>query len=65
MRMKKYLTISRRKIGRAVDQFVRSFGSQSEDLEREYKNRLREIVEELERERKRETETEQEENYKH
>ena len=65
VRMKKYLTISRRKIGRAVDQFVRSFGSQSEDLEREYKNRLREIEEELERERKRETETEQEENYKH
>ena len=50
-RMKKYLTISRRKVGRAMDKFLHTFGSASEDLEREYKSRLQEIEEEMERER--------------
>lgn len=61
-RMKKYLTISRRKVGRAMDKFLHTFGSASEDLEREYKSRLQEIEEEMERER--EKQNRKEGNYK-
>ena len=61
-RMKKYLTISRRKVGRAMDKFLHAFGSTSEDLEREYKSRLQEIEEEMERER--EKQNRKEGNYK-
>lgn len=61
-RMKKYLTISRRKVGRAMDKFLHTFGSASEDLEREYKSRLQEIEEEMEQER--EKQNRKEGNYK-
>lgn len=66
-RMKTRLTISRRKIGNALDEFLRSFGAESEGLEREYKSRLREIEDELsrEREKKKQSEEEKEENYKY
>lgn len=65
--LKKHLSISKRKIGRALDKFMESFGEESRRLEEEFCGRLREIEEELERERKHgnseETEKE-EENYK-
>ena len=66
-RMKMRLTISRRKAGKALDEFLRSFGDESESLEREFKSRLQEIEEEIARERKRENQSEQEkeENYKY
>ena len=63
-RMKKRLTISRRKVGRALDKFLRSFGSESENLECEFKNRLREIEEEMEKERKKEQQEQKEIVYK-
>ena len=50
-RLKTRLTISRRKAGKALDKFMRSFGDESESLEREFKSRLREIEEEIARER--------------
>lgn len=66
-RMKTRLTISRRKVGRALDKFFGSFGTESENLEREFTNRLREIEEEIERERDKQNYPEQgkEENYKY
>ena len=66
-RMKKRLTISRRKIGGALDSFLRSFGDESESLEREFKSRLQEIEEDMarEREKKNQSEQEKEENYKY
>ena len=65
--MKMWLTISRRKAGKALDEFLRSFGDKSESLEREFKSRLREIEEEIarEREKKNQSEEEKEENYKY
>lgn len=66
-KLKKRLAISRSKMGRALDKFMRSFGDESESLEREFKSRLREIEEEIERERekKNQSEQEKEENYKY
>ena len=66
-KLKKRLAISRSKMGRALDKFMRSFGDESESLEREFKSRLQEIEEEIARERKRENQSEQEkeENYKY
>lgn len=54
-------------MGRALDKFMRSFGDESESLEREFKSRLREIEEEIarEREKKNQSEQEKEENYKY
>lgn len=66
-RLKTRLTISRRKVGKALDKFMRSFGDESESLEREFKSRLREIEDEIarEREKKNQSEQEKEENYKY
>ena len=60
--MKKSLTLYRRKVGRAMDKFLHTVGSASEDREREYKSRLQEIEEEMERER--EKQNRKEGNYK-
>lgn len=62
--MKRRLTISRRKVGAALDQFLRSFGAESENLGRGFRNRLREIEEELEKERKKEKQKQKEGEYK-
>lgn len=51
-RLKRSLGMSRRKIDRACRKFFRSFGSESELLERDFTHRLQEIEEEIERERK-------------
>lgn len=51
-RLKRSLGISRNKIDRACRKFFRSFGSESELLERDFTHRLHEIEEEIERERK-------------
>lgn len=51
-RLKRSLGMSRRKIDRACKKFFRSFGQESELLERDFTHRLREIEEEIERERK-------------
>lgn len=66
-RMKTRLTISRRKVGKSLDQFLRSFGEESENLEREFKSRLLEIEEEIVRERKKKNQSEEEKegNYKY
>ena len=66
-RLKTRLTISRRKAGKALDEFLRSFGDESESLEREFKSRLQEIEDEIarEREKKNQSEQEKEENYKY
>lgn len=66
-RMKTRLTISRRKVGKSLDQFLRSFGEESENLEREFKSRLQEIEEEIARERKKKNQSEEEKegNYKY
>lgn len=52
MRLKRSLGMSRRKIDRACKKFFRSFGQNSELLERDFTHRLQEIEEEIERERK-------------
>ena len=66
-KLKKRLAISRSKMGRALDEFLRSFGDESESLEREFKSRLQEIEDEIarEREKKNQSEQEKEENYKY
>ena len=51
-RLKRSLGMSRRKIDRACKKFFRSFGQESELLERDFTHRLQEIEEEIERERK-------------
>lgn len=51
-RLKRSLGMSRRKIDRACKKFFRSFGAESELLERDFTRRLQEIEEEIERERK-------------
>lgn len=51
-RLKRSLGISRNKIDRACRKFFKSFGSESELLERDFTHRLQEIEEEIERERK-------------
>ena len=51
-KLKRSLGISRNKIDRAVRKFFRSFGQESELLERDFTHRLQEIEEEMERERK-------------
>ena len=51
-RLKRSLGMSRRKIDRACKKFFRSFGNESELLERDFTRRLQEIEEEIERERK-------------
>lgn len=50
--LKRSLGMSRRKIDRACKKFFRSFGNESELLERDFTRRLQEIEEEIERERK-------------
>jgi len=52
IKLKRALGISRNKIDRAVKRFFKSFGSESELLERDFTRRLQEIEEEIERERK-------------
>ena len=49
---KKSKGITRRFVNRAVKKFFRSFGTESELLERDFSRRLQEIEEEIERERK-------------
>lgn len=51
-RLKRSLGISRNKIDRACRKFFKSFGQESELLERDFTHRLQEIEEEIERERK-------------
>ncbi len=51
-RLKRSLGMSRRKIDSAFKKFFRSFGSDSELLERDFFRRLQEIEEEMEREKK-------------
>ena len=49
--LKRRLAISHRKVGKLFDGFIASFGSESELLERDFTNRLREIEKEIEEER--------------
>lgn len=51
-RLKRCLGMSRNKIDRACRKFFRSFGADSELIERDFFRRLQEIEEEIERERK-------------
>lgn len=51
-RLKRTLGISRKNIDRACKKFFKSFGQESELLERDFTNRLKEIEEEMEREKK-------------
>ncbi|WP_251546351.1 relaxase MobL [Pumilibacter intestinalis] len=51
-KLKRSLGMSRNKINRACRKFFRSFGNESELLERDFTRRLQEIEEEIERERK-------------
>lgn len=50
--LKRSLGISRNKTGRAIRKFFKSFGQESELLQRDFTHRLQEIEEEIERERK-------------
>lgn len=50
--LKRALGISRRKINSACKKFFKTFGKESEVLERDFCNRLKEIEEEIERKRK-------------
>lgn len=50
--LKRSLGISRNKIDRACRKFFKSFGQESELLERDFTHRLQEVEEEIERERK-------------
>lgn len=52
LRLKRSLDMSRKKINRACRKFFKSFGQDSELLERDFTHRLQEIEEEIERERK-------------
>lgn len=51
-KLKRSLGISRNKTDRAIKKFFRSFGQESELLERDFTHRLQEIEEEMEREKK-------------
>ena len=51
-KLKRLLGISRRKIDAAFKKFIRSFGANSELLERDFFHRLQEIEEEMEQEKK-------------
>ncbi len=51
-KLKRSLGISRNKTDRAIKKFFRSFGQNSELLERDFTERLKEIEEEMEREKK-------------
>lgn len=62
--LKRRMTISRRKISRAIDEFFLTFGEKTQELGAEYKNRLEEAEEEIRRERKKRKQAE-EENYKY
>lgn len=62
--LKRRMTISRRKIIRAIDEFFLTFGEKTQELGAEYKNRLEEAEEEIKRERKKRKQAE-EENYKY
>lgn len=50
--LKRMIDMSKRKTGHACKKFFRSFGQDSELLERDFSRRLQEIEEEIERERK-------------
>lgn len=49
--LKRRLAISHRKVGKLFDDFLASFGGDSELLERDFTNRLQEIEEEMQEER--------------
>lgn len=51
-KLKRALGISRNKVSRACKRFFKSFGAESELLERDFSHRLQEIEEEIERERR-------------
>ena len=50
--LKRMIGMSKRKTGKTCKKFLKSFGTESQMLERDFSNRLREIEEEIERERK-------------
>ena len=54
-KLKRRLGIGRRSIDRACQKFFKSFGAESELIERDFNHRLQEIEEEMERERKKES----------
>ncbi len=54
IKLKRRLNLSRNKITYACKKFFKSFGGESELLERDFTNRLKEIEEEMEREKKKE-----------
>ncbi len=56
--LKRALGISGNKVSRACRKFFRTFGQESELLERDFTNRLKEIEEEMERERKEQSSSE-------
>lgn len=58
IKLKRSLGISRNNVKRAMNRFFKSFGTESEMLERDFSHRLQEIEEEMERERKRENRSE-------
>lgn len=60
-KMKKCLGISKRKVDGMLKKFISSFGRESELLERDFTNRLREIEEEMKREKKKEKQENQKE----
>ncbi len=55
-RLKRRLTISRRKTNGMITAFIKSFGDESKWLEREYTNKLREAERAIEREKRRQSE---------
>ena len=61
---KRRLAMSRRKIKSLFGKFLRSFGEDSELLERDFSRRLQEVEEEMEKKRKQENGARQEVNSK-
>lgn len=63
-KLKRRLSISQRNVGRRFDKFFRSFGQESELIERDFSHRLQDIEKEIEREREEQAQAEAQQSKK-
>ncbi|MDE6868553.1 MAG: hypothetical protein K2J83_05375, partial [Clostridia bacterium] len=63
-KLKRRLSISKRNVSRRLDKFFRSFGQESELIERDFTHRLQDIEKEIEREREEQAQAETQQSKK-
>lgn len=63
-KLKRRLSISQRNVGRRFDKFFRSFGQESELIERDFSHRLQDIEKEIEREKEEQAQAEAQQSKK-